>query len=91
VATAAQLQVIVMPLTEDEMRAKFDLLPPSVPDVIDAAMALFEAFQVNPDDVTIQSLADGLSLAMADGHDMAELYLAMLANAVRLAKSQIEA
>ena len=89
--TAAPVHVMVMPLSEAEMRAKFDALPPSIPDVIDAAMALFGACQSNPEDVTIQSLADGFSLAMADGHDMAELYLAMLANAVRLSKQVVEA
>lgn len=80
-----------MPLSDDQMRAKFEALPDGLPDVIDAAMEFFSVVQQHKEVVTIQSLADGLSLAMSEGHDMAELYLAMLSNAVRLAKPEIEA
>jgi hypothetical protein len=89
--SATPVKVLVMPIFDDQMRAKFEALPDGIPDVIDAAMEFFFVVQQHKKVVTIQALVDGLSLAMAEGHDMAELYLAMLSNAVRLAKSEIEA
>ena len=78
-----------MPAVDDEMKRRFDALPEGTADAIDAIMLFFETMQDHRDTVTINALTEGVLLAMADGHERAELYLGMMSIAVRGAGSGV--
>jgi len=71
----------------EEMSRQIDALPEGIPDVIDALMSLFAVMLKNSETVTIGALSRGIGLAMADGHEMAGVYLGMVS--VALAETKL--
>jgi len=58
-------------------------MKPGVPEAIEAMFALCQAIG---DDVSVNDLAEGCKLAIADGHDMAQIQLFMMSEAIRISK-----
>ena len=58
-------------------------LKPGVVEAIEAMFALCEA--INKNELTTAELAEGCRRAISDGHEMAQIDLVMMCEAVRLA------
>lgn len=63
-------------------------LPEGVIEVVSVAMALFDTWELMPDEeqITINSLAEAFSVAIEHGHDNAEIKMAMICMAIGKAK-----
>lgn len=60
-------------------------MKPGVAEAIDAMFALCEAIH---DGLTVNDLVEGCKLAIADGHDMAQIQLFMMSEAIRISKPE---
>lgn len=75
------------PELKDKLNA-FAALRPGCIEAMEATFALCEAISKNK--LTVNDLAEVCRMAIDDGHDMAQVDLAMMSSAITLAKNQCE-
>ena len=70
---------------EKSEQQRIDELPDGVVEVVSLLLQLFSTWESSNENISIESLTEGFKLAIQEGHDSAEIFLAMASAAMRQA------
>jgi len=74
----------------EEMQQRCDELPDGVVEVVSLFLQLFSTWESYEENISINSLTEGFKLAIQEGHDSAEIKLAMASAAMSEASPSSE-